>query len=217
MKIEWIGHSCFLIQGENPPVRILIDPYIPGAYDGAIGYRPIHTEVDIVLVTHSHLDHGGQESLPGNPLVVRADSSAWGIDFETVDFPHDAEGGGKRGWVKSFVFELDGIQVAHLSDIGDYPEAEKLSRLEEVEILMIPVGGWYTIDGKTAGEICDRVQPNVVIPMHYKTSKVAMALQPVEIFLEGQAKVRQVRQTTLSVSKKELPEPVTCVVLSPSH
>jgi len=217
MKIKWLGHSCFLFEASRPRLRILIDPYRAGAYDGAIGYRPVTEQADIVLVTHDHPDHAGVQSLPGRPLVVRGEAVAGGVAFETVELAHDDQQGRLRGGVRAFCFELDGLRIAHLGDVGHPLSERQQERLEGTQILLIPVGGRYTIDGATAWEICRQLRPNLVVPMHFKTAKVAMDLAPVDAFLAGQSRVRRVPQTTLELGPKELPEPITTVVLTPEN
>jgi len=119
MKIKYIGHSCFLLEQKQIPLRILIDPYRAGAYEGALGYRPVRDSADLVLLSHEHPDHSGAEGIPGSPLTIRRSCTARGVAFEALDLPHDPEGGKRRGRVQAFLFELDGIRVAHLSDLGD--------------------------------------------------------------------------------------------------
>jgi len=217
MKIKWLGHSCFLFEAARSNLRILIDPYRAGAYDGAIGYRPVRETVDIVLLTHEHPDHAGVESLPGSPLVVRREATARGVPFETLELAHDDQGGRLRGKVRAFIFELDGVKIAHLGDVGHSLSDQQLAALRGTQVLLIPVGGLYTIDATTAWEISQQIQPNLLIPMHFKTSKVAMDLAPVEAFLAPQSRVRRVPQTTLALRSGDLPEPITTVVLTPDN
>jgi len=217
MRIKWLGHSCFLFQSEQSAVRILIDPYRAGAYDGAIGYRPVREAVDIVLLTHDHPDHAGLDALPGRPLVVRREASACGVSFDTIEFAHDDQGGNLRGRVQAFLFELDQVRIAHLSDLGCLPTREQYIELEGTQVLLIPVGGRYTLDGPAAWEVCKAVGPNVVIPMHFKTAKVAMDLAPVDPFLALQRRICRIPQTTLRVDAGSLPEAITTVVLTPEN
>ena len=217
MKIKWLGHSCFLFETSRPSLRLLIDPYRPGAYDGAVGYRPITEQVDVVLLTHEHPDHAGTEALPGRPLVVRGEAVAGGVAFETLQLAHDDQDGRLRGHVRAYCFELEGLRIAHLGDLGHRLSERQSKVLAGTQILLIPVGGLYTIDGPTAWQICQDLQPNLVIPMHFKTPQVAMDLAPVDPFLAPQNRVRRVPQTTLELGPKDLPEPITTVVLTPEN
>lgn len=214
MKIKWLGHSCFLLDFRASKLRILIDPYRAGAYDGAIGYRPISDRVDVVLMTHDHPDHSGADTLPGKPLVVRGDAVAQGISFETLELAHDHQNGRLRGKVRAFLFDLEGIRICHLGDLGHELKPTHLEQFKGVQVLMIPVGGLYTINGMEAWTICKQIRPNLAIPMHYKTSKVAMDLEPVEIFLKQQTRVVRASQTTIDLESGSLPEPITTVVLT---
>lgn len=217
MKIKYVGHSCFLLEARHAALRILIDPYRAGAYDGALGYRPVKETTDLVLLTHDHPDHSGVEGLPGLPLTVRGSCTARGVAFEALDLPHDSEGGRLRGRVRAFLFEVDGIRIAHLSDLGARLTTQQAQALKGTQVLFVPVGGYYTIDADTAWGICLSLQPNLVIPMHFKTSRVGMPLESVDRFLRFQSKARSIPQTTLEIEKETLPDPVTTVVLTPSN
>lgn len=217
MKIKYIGHSCFLLEQQKNALRILIDPYRAGAYEGALGYRPVRDFADLALISHDHPDHSGAEGIPGSPLTIRGSCTARGVAFEALDLPHDSENGRMRGRVRAFLFELDGIRVAHLSDLGGCLSPPQSQMLKGTHVLMIPVGGHYTIDAETAWGICRSLQPNLVIPMHFKTLKVAMALESVDRFLALQPRARKIPQTTLEIDRDTLPEPVTTVVLTPSN
>lgn len=219
MKVKWVGHSCFLIEAGRPALRVLIDPYQAGAYDGAIGYRAVSEHVDIVVVTHDHPDHAGIESLPGRPLIVRREASARGVAFESLELAHDNQGGRLRGKVQAFRFELEGIWVTHLGDLGHQLDQTQAEALRETHILFIPVGGLYTIDGPTAWAVCQQIRPNLVIPMHFRTSRIAMDLDSVDSFLlpSWGRRVERIPHTTLDIDRSSLPEPIVTVVLTPEN
>jgi len=216
MKIKYLAHSCFLFTGSDG-LRVLVDPYKAGAYDGAIGYAPIRDEADIVVVTHDHPDHAAVDEVPGNPLVIRRSSTARGIRFESFEAPHDRVKGLQRGKVSVFVFEMDGIRVCHLSDIGDVLDDDQMKRIGKVDILLAPVGGVYTLSGDEAAELVSAIRPSLVIPMHFKTPRIGFPLEPVESFLKRYRDARRPGRCEIEVSPVGLPESTRVIVLEPAN
>ena len=168
MKIKWIGHACFLIEGE--PGRILTDPY-----NDKIPYRPPDFVVDVVTVSHEHFDHNAVERVKGSPVILRGEGlhEACGISFRGIASFHDQEQGKSRGENTIFVFEIEDICLAHLGDLGAPLTAEQATALAAVEALFVPVGGHFTIGPEEAKVLAESL-PNlkVVIPMHYKTDRL---------------------------------------------
>lgn len=156
MKITWLGHSCFHIQTADGSV--VFDPY---ADNYVPGYGIIRVTADSVFCSHEHRDHGCPEgiTLSGRPLAA---------GIETVDTFHDDKHGSLRGLNKIHILSAEGMRVAHLGDLGHMPEGEALEALRGVDALLIPVGGYYTIDAKTAKALADACCARVVIPMHYR-------------------------------------------------
>ncbi len=179
MNIRWLGHSCFKITTAQG-VRIVTDPY-----DSTVGYpmRPI--EADVLTISHQHYDHNYRDGVGGNPVVFEAVGN---FDFRSVHMDayacyHDDEQGRKRGDNLIFRIEADGVVICHLGDIGHPLEESMLRTLGSVDVLMIPVGGIYTLDGAQAWELTRRMQPRCVVPMHYKTPPLTFSLAPVSDFL----------------------------------
>jgi L-ascorbate metabolism protein UlaG (beta-lactamase superfamily) len=216
MKIKYLAHSCFLFTGSDG-LRVLFDPYKSGAYDGAIGYAPIRDEADIVVVTHDHPDHSAVEEVPGNPLIVRRTSTARGVRFEAIEVPHDREEGRQRGKVSAFTFEMDSIRICHLSDIGGALDEERRKAIGEVDILLVPVGGVYTLGGDEAYELVAAIQPSLAIPMHFKTPRIGFPLEPVDIFLKHYRDARRPGRCEIEVSTVGLPESTRVIVLDPAN
>lgn len=178
MKITWFGQACFLIKTDTAVV--VTDPYDP-----KIGLTlPKDLTADIVTVSHQHLDHNYVSAISGNPSVVEKNGSTTikDIVFTGIDTFHDNENGKKRGPNIIFKFTLDGITIAHFGDLGHMLSDAQVLELQEVDILMIPVGGGYTIDGAIAAQIVEKVQPKIVIPMHYGVKGLGFPLDPVESF-----------------------------------
>ncbi|MCD6136570.1 MBL fold metallo-hydrolase, partial [Candidatus Bipolaricaulota bacterium] len=165
MKITWIGHSCFLIEGQD--VTIITDPY-----DEHIPYKAPSFAADVVTVSHEHSDHNAVHRVPGSPEIIRGagEHTAHGIKFTGISTFHDEEQGKKRGENTIFTFTIDGINLAHFGDLGHMPNAEQLAQLAAAEVAMIPVGGYFTIDAAQAANIVGQLpHVKVIIPMHYKT------------------------------------------------
>ena len=166
MLLEHIGHSEFLITLESG-FRIVTDPY-----DAGCGYPVRKIEADGVLISHHHHDHDAAENVTGSPQIIDfAGEHTFAPDIRVTGIiaDHDNAGGSKRGKTLLFLLEAEGLRIAHLGDLGCPLTADQLNLLGEIDVLMIPVGGFYTIDAKLAKETADQIGAKVVIPMHYRT------------------------------------------------
>ena len=176
MKIQWLGHSSFRILGSK---TIVTDPY------GEIGQRFPDVRADIVTVSHGHHDHNAVEAVKGEPAIVDDAGMHKIADLSIMGYntAHDDEQGAKRGHTIVFVIQMDGTRVAHLGDIGCIPDHNVLGALQKVDVLLLPVGGNYNIDGEQAAELVKLIQPRTTIPMHYKTPGLTVAVSGAEDFL----------------------------------
>ena len=203
MKIKWLGHSAFLLTASDG-TRIITDPYLP---DGEIAYGPVTDTADYVTVSHNHSDHNNVSGLPGKPEVIRSAGrhKAGGVAVAGFDSFHDAVQGARRGRNVIFVFEDAGLRVAHLGDLGHVPvsQAEGMGR---VDVALVPVGGFYTIDAAEAHKTAALLDARVIVPMHYATAKTQMPIVGVEEFIKGQADVRHVGRSDVEVSLETLPD-----------
>ncbi len=221
MKVTYLGHSCFLLEGSPgagaPAVRVLTDPYQHGAYDGGVKYRPLDREADVVTVSHAHPDHSFASGVPGKPVVVSAagEHRAGGVAIRGVAAFHDEARGSKRGKVVAFRFELDGWATVHLGDLGHLPDPAMVSALSPVDLLLLPVGGTFTLGPEEAGRAMELLSPRVTIPMHYKTAGVDFPILPVEEFLRGREGVARLASSTLDLAAGA-PLPGKIVVLRPA-
>ncbi len=211
MRIKWLGHSSFLITSSTG-VKIITDPYKTG---GNLTYGEIKESADIVTVSHEHFDHNNAATVGGNPAVVKGTSSVdvKGIHFEAIPAFHDQKKGAERGANTIFCFEVDGMRVCHLGDLGHPLGDKEISKIGKVDILFVPVGGFYTIDAATATDVVNKVAPRVAIPMHYKNLKCQFPITPIEDFLKGKHGVSQRDVTEVEFKKGGLPEPTQIVVL----
>jgi L-ascorbate metabolism protein UlaG (beta-lactamase superfamily) len=213
MRIKYYGHSAFLILSAGGK-RIITDPYKPGAF-GTMSYGEISDEADIVLVSHDHDDHNYTEGLPGNPDVVRTPGkrTVRGIEFNGIPTFHDSSSGKERGKNIIFTFSVDGIRTCHLGDLGHVLRQNEVEAIGPVDLLMIPVGGFYTIDSKEAFQVAGQLKPSIIIPMHFKTGKCEFPITPVEEFTKGKANVRVIDSSEIPLDKGELPKETEIIVL----
>ena len=212
MKIKWLGHACFMITSDTE-VKIITDPYVTG---GGLSYGEIKESADIVTVSHEHDDHNNVAAVRGSPEVVRGTARVKGIEFKGIPTYHDDSGGSQRGKNTIFCFTVDGIGVCHLGDLGHQLSDTQVAELGIVDILLIPVGGFFTIDAKVAGQVCDRLKPRVIIPMHYKNNKCAYPIAGVDEFLQGKEGVSRLDTSEVEFKQGELSASTQIIVLKPA-
>lgn len=216
LSIRWWGQACFTIS--DGTTTVLTDPF-PADF----GYRVPDVEPQVVLVSHEHRDHNSVEVVRGKPAVVRGAGrhEAAGLRFTGLASCHDDKGGAQRGQNTLFVWELGGWRLAHLGDLGAPLNDEQLAGLAAVDILMIPVGGYYTIEPAQAAAEIARVKPAFVLPMHYRTAAVPrLPIAPVDEFLKVVAgkgwEVQRPAETTLSLTAQQRPAAPVVIVLPPA-
>jgi len=212
MKIRWLGHSAFLITADDG-TRIITDPY--GVYPD-LHYAQIEGPADIVVVSHKHGDHFGAK-VKGNPKVVSGEGkkNERGIEFNGIEVYHDSSKGRQRGPSTIFCFTVNGVRLCHLGDLGHPLSGPEIAEIGQVDVLIIPVGGFYTIDAATATKICDQIKHRVIIPMHYKNDKCNFSISGVEDFLKGKANVKRLNTSDLELTMGQLPRETEIVV--PKH
>ncbi len=209
MDITHLGHSSFRIRGRQ--ASLVTDPFSPAA----TGLKFPKTEADIVTVSHNHEDHNQAGLVGGNPQVFMGpgEYEAKGVKISGVSTFHDAENGTKRGRNTVYEIQMDGLHLVHLGDLGTKLTTEQVETLSGVDILMIPVGGVYSLDGKTATAVVAQLEPLIVIPMHYQVPGLKYQLEPLEKFLKEMGKEELKPLPKLSVTKDKLPEELQVVVL----
>ena len=210
MKVRWLGHASFLITAGDG-TRIITDPY--GDYPG-LSYKPIDEAADIVVISHKHGDHFGAK-IKGDPKTVTGSGKkeVRGIEFKGLETYHDTSKGSERGANTVFCFTVDGLRVCHLGDLGHQLSESEVAEIGDVDILMVPVGGFYTIDADTATGVCDMIRPRVIIPMHYKNDKCAFPISGVDEFLKGKSGIRRLDSSEVELKLEQLPEEAEIVVL----
>ena len=214
MKIKWYGHAAFLLTSDQG-LKIIIDPYEPGAFGGQLSYGKIKDQGDMVITSHDHADHNYTKDLPGTPQVVKGSGSRTikGISIKGIPTYHDPTKGSERGTNTIFTIKLDDIQLCHLGDLGHLLSDKELAEIGPVDILMIPVGGFFTIDPKEATRVAEQIKPKVLIPMHFKTEKCGFPIASVEDFLKGKTNTKRARASEAAFDKATLPQQMEIVVL----
>ncbi len=214
MKIKWLGHSSFLITSDNG-TKLITDPYTTKE---TLTYGEIKESADIVTVSHEHADHSNAAAVQGNPRVVRGvvTEEIKGIKITGASCFHDNEGGEKRGTNTIFCLEVDGVKVCHFGDLGHRLSNEQVAGLGKVDILLIPVGGFYTIDAEAATEVSNRLRPRVIIPMHFRNEKCTFPIAGVDGFLQGKKDVRRLDASEAEFKAEQLPSSTEVVVLKPA-
>ena len=212
MRIKWLGHACFMVTSDTG-TKIITDPYVTG---GDLSCGEIRESADIVTVSHEHGDHNNVAAVRGNPEVVRGMVKVKGIEFKGIPCYHDDAEGKLRGKNTILCFEVDGITICHLGDLGHQLSAQQVDELGKIDILLIPVGGFYTIDAKVASKICDRLTPRVIIPMHYKNDRCGFPIAGVDEFLRGKKGVSRLDTSEVEFKSGELPVNTQIIVLKPA-
>jgi len=212
MKVKYLGHSAFVITSDAG-LKIITDPYTRSP---SLTYGEIKEAADIVTVSHDHLDHCNAAGVRGNPQVVKGAGRAVakGIEFNGIASYHDEARGRMRGNNTIFCFEVDGIRVCHLGDLGHQLSSKQVAELGKVDVLLIPVGGYYTIDAKVATQVGNQVKPKVIIPMHFKTDKCGYPIAGVDEFLKGKEGVTRFDASEVDLKQGELPTQI--IVLQPA-
>lgn len=214
MKIKWLGHASFLIISDAG-TKIITDPYKAG---GDLSYGEIKESADIVTVSHGHGDHNNAAAVRGNPQIVRGAGTVEikGVKISGVPCYHDDARGGRRGNNTIFCFEVDGMRVCHLGDLGHQLDDKQVADLGKVDILLIPVGGFYTVDAKVATQVCNKLAPRVIVPMHYKNDKCDYPITTVEGFLQGKEGVSRLDVSEVEFKREKLPAAAQIIVLRPA-
>ncbi len=210
VTLRWLGHAFFLVTSSEG-VRVALDPF------GDIGYPMPQIAADVITLSHEHQDHNGADRLAGSPVILpglKAGGAGWnsisyGVkDVRIAALPayHDNVEGRRLGLNTIFIVETGGLRFAHLSDIGHTLSEATLKAMGRIDILLIPVGGKFSIDGRQAKEVMSRLRPRITIPMHYKTPvTAAWPIEDESAFLDGLTNVRRLDTLAASLTPETLP------------
>jgi L-ascorbate metabolism protein UlaG (beta-lactamase superfamily) len=209
VDITWLGLACFRIRGSQAVV--ITDPFPPDS-----GYTLGKQTADIVTVSHPHPSHSYVQGVSGPPRVVKGpgEYEISGVLILGLTAYHDAVKGLSRGKNTVYIMEVDGVTICHLGDIGHVINDEHIEDMGKVDILMLPVGGVTTITAGMAAETIRKIEPKIVLPMHYQTPGTSRELEPVETFLKemGQSPIEP--KPKLNINKNNLPLAMQVVILS---
>jgi len=217
-KIYWAGQSCFQVSVSNSrdhSADIVIDPYGEDT-----GFKLPNLSADIVLVTHNHKDHNNVKGVKGTPFLVAGpgEYEVKGVFIQGIPSFHDDVEGKERGLNTIYVFEAEDMRFCHLGDLGQKQLTdEQLEKIDGIDVLMIPVGGSYTIDSSAAQKIIGQIEPKIVIPMHFAGPKSNSKLDDISKFLKTMGKPSIAPVDKLIVKESTMPKEgaMEIVVLNP--
>ncbi len=203
MEIKYYGHSCFLIKSKN--ASIVVDPY-----EEKIGLGKLKIKADIALSTHDHYDHNSLTSILSDKretfkIFGSGEYEVNGVIFEGISSYHDKQKGDDRGKNTIYTILAEGVKICHLGDLGHLLSDSQLDKIGEVDILMIPVGGKFTIDASDASKVINQIEPKIVIPMHYKQEGTSVDIASLDEFLK-QESMNVEKLDVLKIDKKSLPQ-----------
>jgi L-ascorbate metabolism protein UlaG (beta-lactamase superfamily) len=205
MNIQYYGHSCFKITTKpagraTEDVTIFFDPF-----DKSTGLRPPQGQADIIFVSHQHSDHNNTEALKGNPIIIDTpgEYAVKGINITGTDSFHDNKNGEERGHNTIFTIDSENIKVCHLGDLGGDLTPQQIEEME-ADILFIPIGGTYTLDGKKASELIRKIEPKIVIPMHYKIKGSVIKIDDEKKFCNEAGNCPKERISKINIKEKDL-------------
>jgi len=217
MQIIWHGQSCFQIsisQGKNNHVNIVIDPF-----SEEVGLRLPKLQADILLTTHDHYDHNNVKAVSGNPFIINSpgEYEIKNVFIEGISSWHDNSQGKERGENTIYTIEVEDLKLCHLGDFGQKElTKEQLEKIGQVDILMIPIGGIYTISDREALKVMSQLEPKIIIPMHYQIPKLKIKLDGLDRFLKVVGIKSIEPQPKLTIKKKDVSlEEVKIIVLKP--
>ena len=212
MKLQWLGHSSFRLE-ESTGTSVVTDPY-----HSYIGIEMPEVTADVVTVSHKHDDHSYVGAVKGNPMII--DTVGYfdvkdSIGILGIETNHDEVDGEKRGKNIIYKYRIDGIDVCHMGDIGQECTPELAEAIGPVNILLIPVGGEYTIDADIAKDYVDKLMPDMVIPMHYRTRGVDLDIDKVDAFLRhfDDEMIEEIEDDTIEVTRSQFDDEYTRVVV----
>jgi len=210
MKIKWFGHACFLFTSAQG-VKVLTDPF-----DEKVGYQLPQVHADIVTSSHNHYDHNNIGMVQGPFTHINQPGSFVQDGISIVGMPtfHDNVKGAKRGPNIVYNFTIDGINICHCGDLGHVLNSEQVEKIGHVDVLLVPVGGFFTINYQEALAVKKLLNPTITIPMHYKTDAIEFPIAGVEKFLSVVEPVRKLNEQEIELSQETIDEFVGVVVFN---
>ena len=207
MEISWFGLSCFRLS-ERRHASVMTDPY----NGSKVGLSAIKAKADVVTVSHAAPGHDYTKAISGNShtLVGPGEYEIGNVFITGIATPRD--NGDSRNMI--YLFDFQGLKVAHLGDIVNVPTQSQIEALELVNVLLVPVGGGGSLNAAKAAEIVSMLEPNLVIPMHYQQPGLNLELEPVDKFLAEMGATDVPQENSLRLSTSSLPEESQVVLLN---
>ncbi len=212
MEITWYGHSCFRLT-ERGMATVVVDPFD----SKTIGYSPLKLRADIVAVSHDAPGHNNTDAVKGTSHVITGpgEFEIGGVFITGVQT--DGTGSSKKAkeQVRNtlYVFDYEGLTVAHLGDLKQVPTQAEIEALGTVNVALVPVGGGGSLNAAKAAEVISLLEPNIVVPMHYATPDAKVTLDSLNKFMKEMGLSKPEAQPSLKVSRTGLPEETHVVVL----
>ncbi len=214
MNISWYGHSCFKIQTKakrgGDDIIIFTDPF-----DKSVGLRRPQGQANIVTISHAHHDHNDTELLKGDFFVANSpgEFSIQGVTIEGIESFHDDQEGLLRGRNTIFVFESEDLRICHLGDLGHELTDQQIDAIGDIDVLMIPIGGTYTLDAKGAKKVVGQIEPKIILPMHYKIDGITLDIDDETDFCNELGMTSKDKLQKLLIKKSDLEEIENKVVI----
>lgn len=213
VKVIWHGHACFELQGKN--VTIVTDPF------KGIGIPEPKAAADIVLCSHSHQDHNNVKPALGKEGQVLegfvGSKQVKGVYIKGVAAFHDEAAGSKRGKNSIYTFSLDGVKFCHLGDLGHELSSETVREIGNVDVVFVPVGGYFTIGPETATKVCEKLKPKIIMPMHYRMPGLPSMfdmLKTADDFVGNKKNVERTKGPAVDIEESKFPKETKVIVLS---
>lgn len=207
MEITWYGLSCFRLT-DRGQASIITDPY-----DGNIGLPPLKTRGDVVTISHNAAGHNAESAVSGrqHTLTGPGEYEIGGVFITGIATVMESQTNHKV----LFLFDYNGVTIAHLGDMADVPTQTQIEALEQVNVLLVPAGGGNSLNAAQAAELVSMLEPNIVIPMHYKIPELKLPLEGVERFLKEMGVSQPEEESSLKITAGSLPEETQVVLLTP--
>jgi L-ascorbate metabolism protein UlaG (beta-lactamase superfamily) len=217
MQIQWLGQSCFKIQVKSSlgETTIITDPF-----SDEYGLKSPRLAADIVTISHDHKDHSDLSKIKGvaenqNPFVIKGpgEYEIKNVFVQGLPSVHDNENGKKLGSNIIYLIRAEGMTIVHLGDLGQKElSPQQLEYIEEADILFVPVGGKYTLNGAEAATLVSQIEPRIVIPMHYKIPGLKVDIDTADKFIKEMGNHKE-EMDKLKIAKKDLPQEDTRLII----
>jgi L-ascorbate metabolism protein UlaG (beta-lactamase superfamily) len=209
-EIKWFGHGCFRLRARE--ATILMDPV-----GRSTGYALPKQKADIVTISHPHPGHNALGQVQDGYFLIDGpgEYEVSDVFITGIRTFHDASGGKERGYNTVYLLELEDLRICHLGDLGHPLTESQVEGLDDVDVLLVPVGGGNALDAQGANEVIGQIEPRIVIPMHYRTASGDPGLNDLANFCKALGLEDPVPQDKVSIRKGDLPETVKVVILEP--